>query len=86
VFVLLGNFCGCSFKKIWLVGFRYMFGKNYDWDLCVAKNMYKMFGETQLKKHVKTVLPTQHNLYYRNCNCTIINFLSLNNVNKNTCF
>ena len=48
--------------------------------------MYKMFGETQLKKHVKTVLPTQHNLYYRNCNCTIINFLSLNNVNKNTCF
>ena len=21
-----------------------MFGKNCDWDLCVAKNMYKMFG------------------------------------------
>jgi len=21
-----------------------MFGKNYDWSLCVAKNMYKIFG------------------------------------------
>jgi len=29
---------------MWLVGFRYMFGKNYDWGLCAAKNMYKMFG------------------------------------------
>ena len=68
-----------------------MFGKNYDWGLCVAKNMYKMFGETQLKKHVKTVLPTQHNIIFITVivlqhNCTIINFLSLNNVNKNTCF
>ena len=30
----LGKFCGCglkkvSFKKVWLVGFRYVFGKNY---------------------------------------------------------
>jgi len=37
-----------SFKKILLVGFRYVFGKNYDWGLPVAKNMYKisyvMFG------------------------------------------
>jgi len=45
----LGKFCGCglkkvSFKKVWLVGFRYVFGKNYGWGLCVAKNMYKMFG------------------------------------------
>jgi hypothetical protein len=27
-----------------LVGFRYMFGKNYGWDLYAAKNIYKMFG------------------------------------------
>jgi len=50
-----------------------------------------MFGEIQLKKHVKTVLPTQHNIIFITVivlqhNCTIINFLSLNNVNKNTCF
>jgi hypothetical protein len=29
---------------MWLVGFRYVFGKNYGWGLCVAKNIYKMFG------------------------------------------
>ena len=29
---------------MWLVGFKYVFGKNYGWDLFVAKNMYKMFG------------------------------------------
>ena len=23
-----------------------VFGKNYGWNLCVAKNMYKMFGES----------------------------------------
>ena len=44
-----GNFCDCdlkkiSFKKIWLVGFRYVFGWNYSWNLGAAKNMYKMFG------------------------------------------
>ena len=33
-----------SLKKVWLVGYRYVFGKNYGWSLCVAKNMYKMFG------------------------------------------
>jgi TRAP-type C4-dicarboxylate transport system permease small subunit len=27
-----------------LVGFRYVFGKNYGWSLCAAKNMYKIFG------------------------------------------
>jgi len=32
-----------SFKKVWLVVFRYVFGKNYGWDLYAAKNMYKMF-------------------------------------------
>ena len=29
---------------MWLVGFRYVFGKNYGWGLCAAKNMNKMFG------------------------------------------
>jgi len=33
-----------SFKIIWLIGFRYMFDKNCDWDLCIAKTIYKMFG------------------------------------------
>jgi hypothetical protein len=36
-----------SLKKcgyVWLVGFRYVFGKNYGWGLYAAKNMYKMFG------------------------------------------
>jgi hypothetical protein len=28
---------------VWLVGFKYVFDKNYDWSLCVAKNMYKIF-------------------------------------------
>jgi hypothetical protein len=28
---------------MWLVGFRYVFGKNYGWGLCAAKNMYKIF-------------------------------------------
>jgi hypothetical protein len=28
---------------MWLVGFRYVFDKNYGWSLCVAKNMYKIF-------------------------------------------
>ena len=23
---------------------RYLFDKNYDWSLCIAKNIYKMFG------------------------------------------
>jgi hypothetical protein len=34
-----------SFKKydlVWLVGFRYVFGKNYGWSLCITKNIYKM--------------------------------------------
>jgi hypothetical protein len=29
---------------MWLVGFRYVFGKNCSWGLCAAKNMNKMFG------------------------------------------
>jgi len=29
---------------VWLVEFKYVFGKSCDWDLCAAKNMYKMFG------------------------------------------
>ena len=29
---------------MWLVGFRYMFGKNCSWGLCTTKNMYKIFG------------------------------------------
>ena len=29
---------------MWLVEFRYVFDKNYGWGLCIAKNMYKMFG------------------------------------------
>ena len=29
---------------MWLVGFRYVFGKNCGWNLYVSKNMYKMFG------------------------------------------
>ena len=36
-----------SLKKcgyVWLVGFIYVFGKNYGWGLCVAINMYKKFG------------------------------------------
>jgi hypothetical protein len=24
---------------MWLVGFRYVFGKNYGWDLCAVKNI-----------------------------------------------
>jgi hypothetical protein len=44
-----GSFCGCdlkkkNFKKVWLVGFKYVFGKNYSWGLYATKNMYKMFG------------------------------------------
>jgi len=37
-----------SFKKIqlWLVEFKYVFSKNYGWSLCIAKNMYKIFGES----------------------------------------
>jgi hypothetical protein len=31
---------------MWLVGFWYVFGKNYGWGLCVVKNMYKIFGNT----------------------------------------
>jgi len=34
---------------VWLaliVVFRYVFGKNYSWSLCVVKNMYKIFGES----------------------------------------
>jgi hypothetical protein len=30
---------------MWLVGFRYLFGKNYGWSLYVAKKIYKMFDE-----------------------------------------
>jgi hypothetical protein len=33
-----------NFKKIRLVGFKYEFGKKYGWSLCIAKNMYKIFG------------------------------------------
>jgi hypothetical protein len=33
-----------SLRKIRLAGFRYVFGKNYGWSLCVAKNMHKIFG------------------------------------------
>ena len=29
---------------MWLVRFRYVFGKNYSWGLCATKNMYKMFS------------------------------------------
>jgi len=29
---------------VYLVGFKYIFGKNYGWGLYVAKNIYKMFG------------------------------------------
>jgi len=29
---------------MWLVGFRYIFGKNYDWGFYTVKNMYKIFG------------------------------------------
>jgi hypothetical protein len=37
-----GSFCGYDFKKIslkkvWLVGFKYMFGKNCGWGLCATK-------------------------------------------------
>jgi hypothetical protein len=32
-----------SLKKIQLVWFGYVFSKNCDWNLCVAKNMYKIF-------------------------------------------
>ena len=37
-----------SLKKIqlWLVEFKYVFSKNYGWSLCIAKNMYKIFGES----------------------------------------
>jgi len=28
---------------MWLVGFKYVFDKNYGWSLYVAKNMYKIF-------------------------------------------
>ena len=31
---------------MWLVEFRYVFDKNYSWSLYVAKNIYKMFGES----------------------------------------
>jgi len=34
---------------VWLavIGWiRYVFSKNYGWNLCVAKNMYKIFGES----------------------------------------
>jgi hypothetical protein len=47
----LGSFCGCGLKKIYLkkmrlavIRFRYVFGKNCGWSLCVAKNIFKMFG------------------------------------------
>jgi hypothetical protein len=30
---------------MWFVGFRYVFGKNYGWSLCVANNMFKIFGQ-----------------------------------------
>ena len=45
----LGRFWGYDLKKkglkrVWLVVFRYVFDKNYDWGLCAVKNMYKMFG------------------------------------------
>ena len=29
---------------MWLVGFRYIFGKNCIWGLCTSKNMYKISG------------------------------------------
>jgi hypothetical protein len=49
-----GSYYDCGFKKInlkkvWLavIGWiRYVFSKNYGWSLCVAKNMYTIFGES----------------------------------------
>ena len=35
---------------MWLVGFRYLFGKNYGWGLCAAKNMYKIIFDISVLK------------------------------------
>jgi hypothetical protein len=51
---ILDSFYGCdlkkvNFKKVWLVGLRYVFGKNCGWSLCVTKNMYKCFVKLWLR-------------------------------------
>jgi len=57
-------------KKVWLVvvvGFRYVFGKNYGWSLCVAKNMYKMFGGSMIVVVFKNIFYLemhQNNFFY----------------------
>ena len=48
---------------LWLVGFRYLFNKNYGWSLCIAKNMYNIL-QNSIKKiyntyFTKTMFQTQ---------------------------
>jgi hypothetical protein len=55
-----------SLKKVWLVGFRYVFDKNYGSSLCIAKNMYKMFGESVVPVAFQSVfyLKMHQNIFF----------------------
>ena len=44
VIVVLKNKFLKKYNYIWLVGFKYMFGKNYNGGLYTVKNIYKMFS------------------------------------------
>jgi hypothetical protein len=54
-----------KYGQVWLVGFTYVFVKNYDWGLCATKNMYKMCSLWLLFKSDFYLKIHQNNLFFK---------------------